>query len=86
MLEINIQENSQDKLQILCVFAVFLFLMYKLCMGLGEIGVKTIDLLDDVKCLTNYIEIAPNHFFLEERCMVSKYQKGLPDNFSFWGN
>ena len=86
MKEINIHENSQDKLQILCVFAVFLFLVYKICMGAGEIGVKTTDLLDHIKCQTDHIQIAPNHFFLEERCMVSKYQKGLPDNFSFWGN
>jgi hypothetical protein len=79
MLEININENSQDKIQILCVIAVFLFLAYKLCMGLGVLAIDTLDLLDTIKITTYEVQVG-NMTYLEQR-IGSKYQKGLPDDF-----
>jgi len=83
MLEINIQENSQDKLQILCVFAVFLFLMYKLCMGLSVSAVDTIDLLDYISVQTDSIKVGDNSYILTERIGATKYMRDLPDEFGF---
>ena len=78
----SLQENSQDKLQILCVFAVFLFLMYKLCMGLGVLAIDTLDLLDTIKITTYEVKVGIMTY-TEEIIGATKYQKDLPDEFNF---